>query len=185
MKTVEFPSEQAYKIATKVLKSYPHNIGNLTEADDVIQDSVLKAFKYYESFDPAKSTFYTWMYRITSNQINTSLRKSINYHKQIEHSVSKYPIEDYGYPTEDQQFHFIANKYPSPEEAYLSKESSDVIRGVVESSSFPDREILYWSIVHSAPIPYEGVGLVGDSKTRVSARRVRSKVEDALRVYSA
>ena len=57
--------EMAYTIAIRV-------VGNAEDAEEVVQDSFLKAFKYLDRFKRA-SKFSTWLYRIV---YNTALTKT-------------------------------------------------------------------------------------------------------------
>lgn len=57
--------EMAYTIAIKI-------VGNTEDAEEVVQDSFLRAFKYLDRFKRA-SKFSTWLYRIV---YNTALTKT-------------------------------------------------------------------------------------------------------------
>lgn len=49
-------------------------VGNEEDAKDIAQDTFIKAFKSIDSFKE-KSSFYTWLYRITINTSKDFLRK--------------------------------------------------------------------------------------------------------------
>lgn len=49
-------------------------VGSHEEADDIVQDVFVKVFKNLKNFR-CDSSFYTWIYRITTNQAINMLRK--------------------------------------------------------------------------------------------------------------
>ncbi len=51
-----------------------HYTRSQVEVEDIVQDSFLKAYRRLESFDH-RSSFYTWLYRITVNTILDSLKR--------------------------------------------------------------------------------------------------------------
>jgi RNA polymerase sigma-70 factor (ECF subfamily) len=51
-------------------------------ADDLLQDTFVKIWKYIDSFDSSKATLYTWMLNIARNQAVDYLR-SPTYRKQL------------------------------------------------------------------------------------------------------
>ena len=42
-------------------------LGSVHDADDLLQDTMLRAWKAYDRFDPAKASLRTWLYRIATN----------------------------------------------------------------------------------------------------------------------
>src|SRR5215210_6822145 len=50
-----------------------HILGNHSDADDVTQESFVRAYKGLSSFD-GRADFFTWLYRITVNTALNSLR---------------------------------------------------------------------------------------------------------------
>ncbi len=76
---------QMYALALKMLKNHD-------DANDVAQDVFLKAYEVLDSFQK-KSSFHTWLYRITVNFcINHLRRDKAQYHVELEnyHAV-KHP----------------------------------------------------------------------------------------------
>lgn len=65
---VEEYSDQLYRLALRML-------GNPQEAEDVLQEAFLNAYKALERFE-GRSSLGTWLYRITTNQALMHLRKS-------------------------------------------------------------------------------------------------------------
>lgn len=50
--------------------------GTEWDAEDALQDAFERAIKYYNSYDPEKSTFAVWFSRILSNAVKDHLRRS-------------------------------------------------------------------------------------------------------------
>lgn len=54
-------------------------IGNKDKAEDVVQETFIKAFVNLQSFDPTKK-FSSWLYRIAHNEAINNIRK---YHREV------------------------------------------------------------------------------------------------------
>jgi RNA polymerase sigma-70 factor (ECF subfamily) len=78
---VEIYSGQIYRLAMKMLQ-------NPQDAEDVLQDSFIKAYKALPSFE-GRSSISTWLYRIATNEALMFLRKK----KLVQVSVDE-SIED-------------------------------------------------------------------------------------------
>ena len=50
-------------------------MGNRQEAEDIVQDAFSKLWIHAEKFDPSRSKFTTWFYRIVMNQCLDKKRK--------------------------------------------------------------------------------------------------------------
>lgn len=59
-------------------------VGDRDQAEDIAQEAFIKAFTNLRDFDPAKSRFSTWLYRIATN-------KAIDYLRAAKRKV---PVED-------------------------------------------------------------------------------------------
>lgn len=64
---VETYSTRLYRLALKML-------GNQQDAEDVLQETFLKAFRHLSGFD-GRSRISTWLYRIASNEALMMMRK--------------------------------------------------------------------------------------------------------------
>lgn len=53
-----------------------HLTGNTVDADDLVQETYLKAFRYWESCDPA-SNVQAWLFRILKNTFINQYRKEV------------------------------------------------------------------------------------------------------------
>ncbi len=62
------------------------------DADDVLQNSFLKAWRYLDDFE-GKSSIYTWLYRIATNEsinfLNRQKRKQVEAFENYEHYLSQ------------------------------------------------------------------------------------------------
>lgn len=59
---------------TRLFALARHYTRSQVEVEDIVQDSFLKAYRRLASFDH-RSSFYTWLYRITVNTILDSLKR--------------------------------------------------------------------------------------------------------------
>jgi RNA polymerase sigma-70 factor (ECF subfamily) len=64
---VEAYSGKLYRLALKML-------GNQQDAEDILQETFIKAFRHLNSFD-GRSNLSTWLYRIATNEALMKLRK--------------------------------------------------------------------------------------------------------------
>ncbi len=85
--------KSACRIIIDKYKSFVFNlafriVNNREDAEEVTQDSFIKAFRYLESFN-RKAKFSTWLYRITFNTAVSKTRK-----KKVEkNSINDVPEE--------------------------------------------------------------------------------------------
>jgi RNA polymerase sigma-70 factor (ECF subfamily) len=64
---VELYSAQIYRLGMKMLS-------NPQDAEDILQETFIKAFRYLKSFD-GRSSVATWLYRIATNEALMQLRR--------------------------------------------------------------------------------------------------------------
>src|ERR1700675_3982972 len=94
---------------------------NREDAEDVMQESFLKAYEHLDGFQ-GNSRFYTWLVRIAVNQALMKLRKrrpnvvSIDEEVNTGEDLIPREIEDWG---------------PSPEDRYKKTELSDILSEVI------------------------------------------------------
>jgi RNA polymerase sigma-70 factor (ECF subfamily) len=90
---------------------------NREDAEDVMQESFLKAYEHLDGFQ-GNSRFYTWLVRISVNQALMKLRKRrpnvVSLDEEVDTGEELMPreVEDWG---------------PSPEERYKQTELSDIL----------------------------------------------------------
>ena len=104
---------KVYSLALKMLR-------NAEDAEDVLQDTFLRAYRGIKAFQ-GHSTFSTWIYRITANSALMRLRK-----KQLP-TVSIDDAEEREVPIN------IADWAPSPVEQLLSQETQQAMNDAIES----------------------------------------------------
>lgn len=82
--------EMAYTISIRV-------VGNAEDAEEVVQDSFLKAFKYLDRFKRA-SKFSTWLYRIVYNTAltKTGVKKYMAQELEDDNEYVKYASDEGG-----------------------------------------------------------------------------------------
>jgi len=98
-------------------------IGNVQEAEDIMQEVFIKVYRAQNSFQPEKGNFNSWLRRITINQIiSRRRRKSLS-------SVSLEVLEEEG--IELQEGHHLP-----PEDLLIKQEEN---RSIQEAIRFLDR----------------------------------------------
>ena len=96
---------------------------NREDAEDVLQESFLKAYEHLDQF-LGNSKFYTWIVRIAVNQALMKLRK-----RRSDRAVSLDEQIDTG---EDTVVREIAAWDPDPEERYSREELHEILNGVID-----------------------------------------------------
>jgi|SRR5687768_368685 len=104
---------KVYSLAMKMLR-------NPEDAEDVLQDTFLRAYRGIKSFQ-GNSTFSTWIYRITANSALMKLRK-----KQL-------PLVSIEDADERETPISIADWAPGPVEQLLSQETQRVMDEAIEA----------------------------------------------------
>lgn len=108
----------------KIYRLAKHITQNDEDAEDVLQESFLKAYTHLESFH-GDSKFYTWLVRIAVNEALMKLRK-----RKSDKTVSLDEPQDTG---EDLVQREIAVWDDDPEKKYSREELSDILDGAVQS----------------------------------------------------
>src|SRR5882757_8143000 len=105
----------------KIFRLALHITQNREDAEDVLQETFLKAYEHLDQFQ-GQSKFYTWIVRIAVNQALMKLRK-----RKSDRSVSLDETIDTG---EDTVAREIAAWDPDPEQQY----SQDELHGILTSA---------------------------------------------------
>ncbi|MCL5743521.1 MAG: sigma-70 family RNA polymerase sigma factor [Acidobacteria bacterium] len=108
----------------KIFRLAQHITQNREDAEDVLQETFLKAYEHLDQFQGA-SKFYTWIVRIAVNQALMKLRK-----RKADKTVSMDESIDTG---EDTVVREIAAWDPSPEERYSKEELNSILESAVQS----------------------------------------------------
>jgi RNA polymerase sigma-70 factor (ECF subfamily) len=139
---------------------------NREDTEDVVQDSLLKAFAHVKDFDE-RSQFATWLTRIAINAALSNLRKN--------HWKREIPIDTPTPPSEPGRYWEIRDEAPDPEQTYSLGERRQILntailrlrprlRTVVEIHQLQEQ-----SIIGTAQ-------MLGITSSAVKARILRAKL---------
>lgn len=121
---VEAFTELVNRYEAGIFRLARHITQNQEDAEDVLQETFLKAFEHLEDFQ-GNSKFYTWLVRIAVNQSLMKLRK-----RKSDASVSLDEPFDTG---EENLTREIAVWDPNPEQTYSREEIRAILEKAVES----------------------------------------------------
>jgi len=116
----------------KIFRLAQHITGNREDAEDVLQETFLKAYEHLDQFQ-GNSKFYTWIVRIAVNQALMKLRK-----RKTDKTVSMDETIDTG---EDTVAREIAAWDENPEQRYSREELNQILESAVESLAPPYRTV--------------------------------------------
>jgi RNA polymerase sigma-70 factor (ECF subfamily) len=152
-------------------------IGNPEDAEDVLQDTFLKAFEHLPEFRE-DSRFYTWIVRIAVNEALMKLRK-----RRSSREVS---FEE----TEDQDGDVVVRDYadwrPNPEQTLAREEMEQILRSAIQALPPGFRTVFYLRDVEGLDTD-ETAQLLNLSTGAVKARlfrarlRLREELSEVLR----
>ncbi|MEX2264524.1 MAG: sigma-70 family RNA polymerase sigma factor [Bryobacteraceae bacterium] len=108
----------------KIFRLAMHITRNREDAEDVLQETFLKAYERLDQFQGA-SKFYTWLVRIGVNESLMKLRK-----RKLDRSVSLDEEIDTG---EDTLVREIAAWDENPEQRYSREEMNEILSQVVDT----------------------------------------------------
>jgi RNA polymerase sigma-70 factor, ECF subfamily len=117
-------SELVQRYERKIYRLAKHITQNDEDAEDVLQESFLKAYTHLDSFH-GDSKFYTWLVRIAVNEALMKLRK-----RKSDRTVSLDEPQDTG---EDLVQREIAVWEDDPEKKYSREELADILSTAVQS----------------------------------------------------
>ncbi len=116
----------------KIFRLAQHITQNREDAEDVLQETFLKAFEHLDQFQ-GNSKFYTWIVRIAVNQALMKLRK-----RKSDKTVSIDETIDTG---EDTVTREIAAWDESPEQRYSREEMQSILSSAIDSLAAPYRAV--------------------------------------------
>ena len=117
-------SELMRKYEGKIFRLAQHITQNREDAEDVLQETFLKAYEHLDQFK-GDSKFYTWVVRIAVNQALMKLRK-----RKTDRTVSMDEGIDTG---EDTVIREIAAWDENPEQRFSREELGDILDEAVQS----------------------------------------------------
>jgi RNA polymerase sigma-70 factor, ECF subfamily len=157
---VETYSGVIYRLALKMLN-------NPQDAEDVLQETFLKAYRHLKGFD-GRSSLSTWLYRIATNEALMFLRR----HKQIPVSIEEPAEAD----DEEQEPLQIVDWCCMPEQEMMSAEARAQLDRAVESLPHTLRVVFLLRDIEGLSTQETGevLGLSEMAvKTRLSRARLR------------
>lgn len=116
----------------KIFRLAQHITQNREDAEDVLQETFLKAYEHLDQFQ-GNSKFYTWIVRIAVNQSLMKLRK-----RKSDKTVSIDETIDTG---EDTVAREIAAWDENPEERYSRDELNSILTSAIDSLAAPYRAV--------------------------------------------
>ena len=125
-------SELVHRYEGKILRLAQHITQNREDAEDVLQETFLKAYEHLDQFQ-GNSKFYTWIVRIAVNQALMKLRR-----RKTDKSVSLDDNIDTG---EDTIVREIAAWGEDPEQRFSREELGDILDSAIQSLEPPYRSV--------------------------------------------
>lgn len=166
---VEQLSPYIYRLSMRML-------GNTQDAEDVLQETFIKAFQHLENFD-GRSKISTWLYRIATNEALMLIRKRKHVEISLEQSsnVDTDPL--------DEPVHFI-DWTTLPEQELMSEEVRAYLRQAVDGlppsmrAVFLLREIEELSTMETAQVLN-----ISDAAVKTRLSRARLQLREKLSSY--
>ena len=166
---VDAYSGPIYRLALKML-------GIPADAEDVLQNTFLKAFQHVKDFE-GRSSLSTWLYRIASNEALMLLRK-----KRPEVSLNDTAPEsdDKDEPSPEQFTDWCC----LPEEEFLSSESRKALDRAVEHLPESQRIVFILRDIEGLSIQETGEALdLSETAIKTRLLRARLRLREELSTY--
>lgn len=151
----------------KIFRLAQHITQNREDAEDVLQETFLKAYEHLDQFQ-GNSKFYTWIVRIAVNQALMKLRRRKN-----DKSVSMDDAIDTG---EDTIVREIAAWDENPEERLSREEIGGILDSAVESLETPYRSVFVLRDIEELSTE-ETAEALGLSVPAVKSRLLRARLQ--------
>lgn len=167
---VDENSEKIYRLALKML-------GNTQDAEDVLQETFIKAFKNIDGFE-GRSKISTWLYRIAVNESLMLLRKR------------KGNLIDIDAGTETDEGEILPRQIVDwcclPEKELMSNETSQIIHQAISSLSDANRAAFLLRDVEGLSTRETADILeISESALKVRLMRARMAMREELTQYFA
>src|SRR6476646_8557733 len=151
----------------KIFRLAQHVTQNREDAEDVLQETFLKAYEHLDQFK-GDSKFYTWIVRIAVNQALMKLRR-----RKTDKSVSMDETIDTG---EDTVAREIAAWDENPEERYSREELNEILESAVDSLAAPYRTVFVLRDIEELS-PEETAEALNLSIPAVKSRLLRARLQ--------
>jgi len=146
-------------------------LGNAEDAEETAQDIFLKIYNSLDDFR-GDSKMTTWIYRITSNECISRLRK-----KQLDARSFDEPVGEDGATIGD----FIASDCATPEEILASEDACRLIRDKVQE--LPPQWAMAVSLFHFDDLSYDDIAeIMGIPKATVATYIFRGRKQLASKL---
>lgn len=142
-------------------------LGNQSDAEDVLQNTFLKAFQHIQDFE-GRSSLSTWLYRIASNEALMLIRKR-RPEIDFSDSASDDDEDQINYPDEFTDWCCL------PEQEYLSVESRQALDRAVQNLRENLRIVFLLRDIEGLSI-LETSQALGLSETAVKTRLLRARL---------
>jgi RNA polymerase sigma-70 factor (ECF subfamily) len=165
------PDDRIYNL--KTVEQVYERLGNDADAEEAVQEAMLKAFKHLGSFRQ-ESKFSTWLIQIAVNEARMKLRKDRRHLYQSIENGQRNEEGDY-VPTD------IADWRNIPSDALEKRELRDLLNQALKSLDEKHRTVLIMRDVDQMSIA-ETAQILGISEQNVKTRtsRARLRIRDLL-----
>jgi len=151
----------------KIFRLAQHVTQNREDAEDVLQETFLKAYEHLDQFQ-GNSKFYTWIVRIAVNQALMKLRR-----RKTDKSVSLDETIDTG---EDTIVREIAAWGEDPEQRFSREELADILNTAIQSLEPPYRSVFVLRDMDELSTE-ETAEVLGLSIPAVKSRLLRARLQ--------
>src|ERR1700678_514727 len=155
------------KYERKIFRLAQHITQNREDAEDVLQETFLKAYEHLDQFQ-GNSKFYTWIVRIAVNQALMKLRR-----RKADRSVSLDETIDTG---EDNIVREIAAWGEDPEERFSREELGEILDSAVKGLETPYRSVFVLRDIEELSTE-ETANALGLSIPAVKSRLLRARLQ--------
>lgn len=159
--------ELVHKYDRNIFRIAQHITHNEEDAQDVVQDAFLKAYRNLNQFQ-GNSKFYTWLVRIAVNEALMKLRKRRN-----EKTVS---LDDDVETDEGSIPREVADWSPNPEQLYGQSELGDILKRTIQGLSPGFRTVFVLRDVEGLSTE-ETAEMLGLSVPAVKSRLLRARLQ--------
>ena len=113
-------------------------VGNISDAEDIVQDAFMKAYRSIGSFR-GQSSFYTWLYRIISNLNIDYARKRI---RKKENNIGEASIIDASIASNELAHKAPMGRIVGPDKSLENLELGEQIQAAINSLSVEHKEVI-------------------------------------------
>lgn len=135
-------------------------VGSMEAAEDIAQESFVKAWRSLKKFDPAKASFKTWLMRIVRNT-------SVDYLRKRTHVPLSYFDTESGNILEET----VPDDAPLADELLAQKIDAKTVTKAIDRLSPPHREVML--LHYQSGLTFEEIGRVLDTPPNTVKSRHR------------